>query len=131
MGVAVLACSLASPAQAETVTISTKDRSFTPQIVTVKVGDTVQWVNDDTELHQVISGRTSYDRDLGHPMNSGVLMWNAQYAFTFTKPGSYLYMCVIHRALDEQPGARGMVGEVIVTEQTPAPSGEKPNGARP
>ncbi len=126
MGVAVLAYSLASPAQAETVTISMKDRSFTPQIVRVKVGDTVQWVNDDTELHQVISGRTPYDKDLGQPMNSGAMLWKAAYAYTFATPGAYPYMCVIHRALDEQPGARGMVGEVIVTEQTPAPSGERP-----
>jgi plastocyanin len=99
---------------AETVTISMKDRVFTPDKVTVKMGDTVQWVNDDAELHQVISGNTPYDRDLGRPMNSGVLMWNFVYSYTFTKAGTYPYMCVIHRSLEDQPGGKGMVGEVVV-----------------
>jgi plastocyanin len=89
MGVAVLACSLAIPLQAETVTVSMKDRVFTPQQVVVKVGDTVRWINDDTELHQVISGRTITDKDLGRPMNSGAMLWNAAYAYTFAKPGAY------------------------------------------
>lgn len=96
-----------------------KDRVFTPQLVKVKVGDRVEWMNDDTEFHQVISGESSYDRDLGHPMNSGLVMWNGHYAFTFTKPGAYRYMCVIHRTLDDQPAARGMVGEVIVAGEQP------------
>lgn len=124
MGVAVLASLLASPVRAETVTISMKDRVFTPQRIVVKIGDTVQWVNDDTELHQVISGRTPFDRDLGHLMNSGLLMWSAKYAFTFTRPGSYQYLCVIHRSLEDRPGSQGMVGEVVVIGQ------ESVNGAR-
>lgn len=111
---------LASVGWAETVTVSMKDRAFTPEQVIVKVGDTVRWVNDDTEVHQVISGKTPFDPYLGYPMNSGVLLWNTAYAFTFTTPGSYRYMCVIHRALVEHVGTQGMVGlgmvgEVVVT----------------
>lgn len=114
MGIAVLACSLARPLQAETITVSMKDRTFIPQRVEVKVGDRVQWMNEDTELHNVISGATPYDPDLGHPMMSGIVMWNASYVFTFTKPGSYRYLCFIHSALDDGSGAMGMVGEVVV-----------------
>lgn len=104
---------------AETVTISMKDRVFIPEKITVKVGDTVRWVNDDTELHQVISGRSPYDPDLGSPMMSGVIMWNASYAFTFTMPGSYRYLCFIHSSPNNPSGANGMVGEIVVQEYQP------------
>jgi plastocyanin len=103
-----------SVAAAETVTVSMKDRVFHPDHVNVSVGDTVQWINDDTELHQVISGRSLSDRNLGAVMNSGTLLWNQGYRFTFTKAGVYPYMCVIHRSLNEAQGELGMVGEIVV-----------------
>jgi plastocyanin len=108
-------------ASAETHEINMKDRRFSTETMRIKVGETVKWVNDDTELHQVISGRTLSDKDLGQPMNSGVMLWNAAYAYTFTKSGAYPYMCVIHRALDEHQGARSMVGEIIVTDGAESP----------
>lgn len=114
VGVVLAMLLTASWVWAETITISMKDRFFSPWRIVVKAGTTVQWVNDDTELHQVISGRTLYDRDLGHPMNSGLMMWDTKYAYTFTKPGSYWYMCVIHSSLDERLWEMGMVGEVVV-----------------
>lgn len=114
VGASVALALTASMVGAETVTISMKDRFFSPWRIVVKAGTTVEWVNDDTELHQVVSGRTLYDRDLGRPMNSGLLMWNTKYAHTFTNPGSYWYLCVIHSALDDGSGAMGMVGEVMV-----------------
>ena len=114
VGVSLALVLAASMAGAETVTISMKDRFFSPWRIVVQAGTTVEWMNDDTELHQVISGRTPYDRDLGRPMNSGMMMWNTKYAYTFSKPGSYWYMCVIHSALDDGSGAMGMVGEVVV-----------------
>ena len=114
VGVSVALVLTASMAGAETITISMKDRFFSPWRIVVKAGATVQWVNDDTELHQVISGRTTYDRDLGRPLNSGMMMWNTTYAHVFANPGSYWYLCVIHSALDDGSGALGMVGEVVV-----------------
>lgn len=114
VGVSVALVLTASMAGAETITISMKDRFFSPWRIVVQAGTTVEWLNDDTELHQVISGRTPYDRDLGRPMNSGMMMWNTKYAYTFTNPGSYWYMCVIHSALADGSGAMGMVGEVVV-----------------
>jgi plastocyanin len=114
VGVSLALVLTASMVGADTVTISMKDRFFSPWRIVVKAGTTVQWVNDDTELHQVISGRTLYDRDLGRPMNSGLLMWNTKYAYTFTNPGSYWYMCVIHSSLEERFWEMGMIGEVMV-----------------
>jgi plastocyanin len=116
-GIALI-LAVASDANAETVRVSMKDRVFTPQLVKVKVGDRVEWVNDDTDLHNVISGATHYDPDLGHPMMSGVVMWNASYVFTFMKPGSYPYLCFIHSSMEDSSATvRGMVGEIIVTSE--------------
>ena len=114
VGVSLALVLTASMVGADTITISMKDRFFSPWRIVVQAGTTVEWMNDDTELHQVISGRTPYDRDLGRPMNSGMMMWNTKYAYTFSKPGSYWYMCVIHSALDGGSGEMGMVGEVVV-----------------
>jgi plastocyanin len=110
--------SAGSAGGAETVTVSMKGRMFHPEHITVRVGDTVQWINDDTELHQVISGRSSFDRNAGSPMNSGILIWNQHYAFTFTTPGTYPYMCVIHRSLNDGKGEMGMVGEIVVSGES-------------
>jgi plastocyanin len=107
--------SAGSAGGAETVRVSMQGRMFHPERVTVYVGDTVQWINDDTELHQVISGRSSFDRNVGVPMNSGILIWNQHYAFTFTKPGTYPYICTIHRSLSDIKGEMGMVGEIVVS----------------
>lgn len=104
---------------AETITVSMKGRDFHPGRIEVEVGDTVQWINDDTELHQVISGKSPFDREMGVPLNSGTLMWDQRYAFTFRKPGAYPYMCVIHRTLSDRTGELGMVGEIVVRGEQP------------
>ena len=120
IGVLAMLCLPVSASVAETVTISMKDRAFHPQRIAVKVGDRVQWVNDDTELHNVISGATPYDPNLGHPMMSGIVMWNASYVFTFTTPGLYPYLCFIHSWMeDPSAGVKGMVGEIVVKEERP------------
>ena len=121
IGVLALLCEPVSVSVAETVTISMNDRAFHPQRVVVKAGDTVKWENNDTEIHNVVSGATLYDPNLGHPMMSGVVMWNSTYAFTFAEPGSYRYLCFIHTSMEGQTGVKGMVGEVIVTDGAESP----------
>src|SRR5918911_2878252 len=37
------------------------DKAFSPNPVTVKVGDTVTWTNDDNQFHTVTSGTGSSD----------------------------------------------------------------------
>jgi plastocyanin len=104
---------------AETITVSMKGRDFHPGRIELEVGDTVQWINDDTELHQVMSGKSPFDRETGVPLNSGTLMWDQRYTFTFRKPGTYPYMCVIHRSLSDATGELGMVGEIVVRGEQP------------
>jgi plastocyanin len=63
--------------------------SFTPSNVTIKVGDTVQWVNEDKEIpHSSTSDNGFWD--------SNVLGYQQDFIHTFTEVGTYPYHCRIH-----------------------------------
>jgi plastocyanin len=76
----------AAPVVSDAVTIH--NFAFGPQVVSVKVGTTVHWTNQDTEAHTVTSDTSAF--------SSPVLQPGAGYSFTFTKPGTYSYHCTIH-----------------------------------
>ncbi len=103
-----------SVASAEPHPISMKNRVFTPETVTIKVGDAIEWVNDDQDVHLVVSGKDLQDPKLGKPLDSGTLLPGQHFTFTFKEPGRYPYMCVIHWSLQSITGAGGMLGEVVV-----------------
>jgi plastocyanin len=71
--------------------------AFVPNPVTVTVGSTVTWINNDTTTHDSIS-------DTG-VWNSGNIPAGGQFAFTFQSKGTFTYKCTIHP---------GMVGTVTV-----------------
>lgn len=110
----VAALLAAGTAQAETFTVSMKDRVFTPDVLKVKVGDKVDWFNDDQDVHQVISGKDLQDPNLAKPLDGGTLLPGQHFVYKFEKPGTYPYMCVIHWSLQSITGKGGMIGEVIV-----------------
>jgi len=67
------------------------DYDFTPNTVTVAVGDTVTWTNQDRSDHWVVSAPTSpASFDLGRQTTSAAV------SHTFTAPGSYPYFCNLH-----------------------------------
>ena len=47
------------PASAATWTVEARDFAFTPQDITIAVGDTITWVNGDAESHAVEGGSLS------------------------------------------------------------------------
>jgi plastocyanin len=61
---------------------------FGPKIITVKVGTTVTWTNQDYVPHTVISTTQLF--------RSPVFFTNDMFAFTFSTPGTYEYYCTIH-----------------------------------
>jgi plastocyanin len=73
------------------------NRAFNPGEVTVAVGDTVTWVNTDTDSHTSTSNAPGWD--------SRTIAPGQQFSFAFTTPGSFPYRCTIHP---------GMVGAVLV-----------------
>jgi plastocyanin len=82
---------------AATVQVTMNNRAYDPATVTIKVGGTVTWVNQDTPKHDVVADNGEFKSDL---FDKG-----ATFSFTFTKAGTYPYHCSIHP---------GMTGTVIV-----------------
>jgi len=80
-----------------TNSVSIRDLTFDPMIITVSSGTTVTWYNNDTVDHTVTStaGPASFD--------SGVMAPGDTFSFTFTEAGTYDYYCTIH------PSMRGQV----------------------
>ena len=70
---------------------------FAPNPITVGVGTTVTWTNNDTIAHDVAS-------DTG-VWNSNSMAAGAQFSFTFQTKGTFPYHCTVHS---------GMVGTVTV-----------------
>jgi amicyanin len=71
--------------------VAIKNFAFAPAALTVKVGTTVTWTNQDTDAHTVTSQQGS-----GGPLASAALGTGQTYSYTFTKPGTYAYLCTIH-----------------------------------
>ena len=82
-----LALGLPGAAQAASLDIKIDNFTFGPQKLTVKVGDTVTWTNEDDIPHTVIS--------IGH-YRSQALDTGDKFTFTFTAPGTFQYFCGLH-----------------------------------
>ena len=79
----------AQPAQVGGNSIEIQNFAFAPSALTVKVGTTVTWTNDDTDEHTVTSQHAG-------PLKSAALPTGGHYSVTFTRPGTYAYLCTIH-----------------------------------
>jgi plastocyanin len=62
--------------------------SFSPATVTVPAGTTVRWTNADDIPHTIVSDDKSF--------KSKTLDTDEQFAYTFSKPGTYSYYCGLH-----------------------------------
>jgi plastocyanin len=92
-GMSMPASHSSTGAQAAPVTgnaVAIKNFAFSPATLKVRVGTTVTWTNQDTDAHTVTSAGT------GGPLHSAALATHATYSYTFTKPGTYAYLCTIH-----------------------------------
>ena len=98
VGLATLGLAAAAMAQSGAA-VEIKDHMFMPDAVTVPVGATVTWTNQDGAPHTVTS-------DTKGMFSSGWKFKGGTFAFQFTKAGTYPYHCSIHK---------GMRGTVTVT----------------
>ncbi len=112
---------------AANVTITARDFFFNPSAVTIQVGDTVTWTNEQG-FHNVLLG----DSRLNQPGFPEDPAWNPPPTQTFNEPGSYTFVCEVH------PGMTGTVnvggGEPTPTPTataTPTPAVPPPGGAEP
>jgi plastocyanin len=84
--------------------------------MTIKVGTTLTWINNDEAKHTIMAAVLDPQGNVISDPNalfaSGVLPSvaidpNSSFSFTFNEAGEFLYMCTIHK---------NMVGKIIVTE---------------
>jgi plastocyanin len=103
----VCACS-ASPILAEQHTVGMAGWEFNPVELTIRVGDTVVWHNDDDTAHNVAFEIEFADAPtLDKPRK---VRMEEKWAFTFDEAGVYKYTCKIHRKYD-------MNGVIVVKDQ--------------
>lgn len=84
-----------------------KNNRFQPDTLTVRVGTTVTWINQDGFIHTVTSGTSPSERS--GLFDSGNLNAGETFSFTFDQARTYDYFCIPHYSL-------GMIGKIIVTE---------------
>jgi predicted lipoprotein with Yx(FWY)xxD motif len=92
------ATSSAEPAAGDTMQVTIVNFSFGEDL-TIPVGTTVEWTNEDTAPHTVTAGDGSFD--------SGNMEKGAKYSYTFTKAGDFELLCAYHP---------NMKGRVTVTD---------------
>ena len=86
--------STASPTSAVSATVQVQDDVFTPQVLTVAAGATVEWRWAGKNLHNVTGD------DFASPSQG-----SGAFDHSFARPGTYYYRCTLHTH---------MLGEVVV-----------------
>jgi plastocyanin len=77
-----------APAKRPAITID--NYTFHPAVLTVAKGTTVVWINKDDDVH------TIKGKDGPETFQSPGLETGARYGFTFSRPGTYHYICTVH-----------------------------------
>jgi plastocyanin len=96
----------ATPARAaQTHTVNIVDFSFEPGQLTIAVGDTVTWTNEDGAAHTATATGGAFD--------SGNMEQGDAFSFTFASAGDYPYLCTYHPE---------MTGTIFVRAAAPSPS---------
>jgi plastocyanin len=88
----------------------TDDKDFLPEDLTINVGDTVTWTNDDDSSHTV----TAEDGQF-HSEN---MEEEATWSYTFTETGTYDYGCNYHGGMEGSVSVVEEDEEVIWTDYT-------------
>jgi plastocyanin len=81
------------PAGASTPGCETTNECFVPSAVTIPVGTTITWSNDDTAAHTVTSGK---DVTPDGVFDSSLFMAGKTFSHTFDSAGEYPYYCAVH-----------------------------------
>ena len=81
--VLLVALVVLAPARAATFTVSITKGGFSPSALTIAVGDTVTWRNDDTTSHQIASKSAGFTSPLVKPGET--------FSFTYKAAGRFSY----------------------------------------
>lgn len=72
------------------------DKAYQPNPINIKVGDTITWINRDSERHTVTSGSGQNDPNEGKEFDSGPLTPGGIFTHTFKTAGVFSYFCDPH-----------------------------------
>jgi len=86
------ASSTGSESSAAAPEVTIKGFAYTPATLTVKVGTTVKWINQDSVTHTVTSDTGLFE--------SGEMATGDTYSFTFTQAGTFSYHCAMHPSME-------------------------------
>jgi len=81
-------CAWVPVTHAEEATVKIDNFTFGPEVLKVKTGQTVTWLNEDDIPHTVVA--------TNHAFKSKALDTGDKYTFTFVKAGQYEYFCSLH-----------------------------------
>lgn len=99
VGIAVLLLGMqAAPSAPAPVTVHMSDFAFHPDSLKIHTGDTVVFQNDDQAVHNVSADA----------FQSGDVQPGKSWSYTFSKAGTYTYVCTYHD---------GMKGTITVSDQ--------------
>lgn len=92
-------CSNTSPTNSNSTTAVTPSDSsnlilienfkFSPETLTIKTGDTVEWKNNDSTIHTIV-----FDNLKSDSINQG-----GTYTHTFDTAGTFNYICGVHPSM--------------------------------
>ena len=108
---------------AATIDVNVNSFLYSPDPITVNVGDTVRWTNGSVMTHTVTSGANC---TADGQWDSGSLRPGGTFSRVFDTPGSFAYFC----AIATHCASLGMEGTVIVQSATAQPRPDiKANGS--
>jgi plastocyanin len=108
----------AAPQGSEAVVVKmTPERKFVPEKISIKVGQTVEWVNDDSTMPHEVTTDPNVASDPANvsipaeaaPFDSHLITTGKSFRHQFTVPGLYRYACPPHEN-------DGMLGEVTAAK---------------
>lgn len=88
---------------------------FEPKHLEIESGDTVTWVNEANEEHNIVTYPDGYPRDAEAFQSPIMTRAGERFSHTFELPGTYEYHCIPHLPM-------GMHGQIIVGR--PSENGE-------
>ncbi len=81
------------PVGSSTPGCETTNECFNPNTVTIPIGTTITWTNDDTAAHTVTSGE---DATHDGVFDSSLFMAGKTFSHQFDSAGEYPYYCLVH-----------------------------------
>ena len=114
------------PAWAASQSATISNFAYHPDPITVAVGTSVTWTNDDQAPHSVTADGGAFDSSptCSPSATTGCIQPNRTFTFTFSQPGTFAYHCRVHSFM------HGTVTVTAAAPTTTAPTTPPPTAAQ-